>query len=52
MLKKSRIRETQNLLSDADSRTNIFVSAGVKKGADNFFLAKEKKSPPPTLWAK
>ena len=33
--KKSRTRETPNLSTDADSSTNIFVSAGVKKGADS-----------------
>ena len=36
--KKSRIRETPNLSTNAYSSTNIFVFAGVKKGADtNFF---------------
>ena len=34
-IEKSRIRETSNLLTDADSSTNVFVSAGVKKGADS-----------------
>ena len=28
---KSRLQETPNLLTDADSSTNIFVSAGVNK---------------------
>ena len=43
---KSRIRETLNLSTNADSSTDIFVSAGVKKGADiNFLFA----SPPPKL---
>ena len=37
--KKSRIRETKNLSTDADSSTDIFVSAGVKKGADSNFYA-------------
>ena len=37
-IKKSRIQETPNLSTDVDSITNIFVSAGVRKGADrNFF---------------
>ena len=35
--KKSRIRETPNLSTDADSNTNIFVSAGIKKGANKIF---------------
>ena len=35
---KSRIRETPNLLTDADSSTNIFVSAGVKKGTNSIFF--------------
>ena len=35
--KKSRIWETPNLLTDADSSTNIFFSAGVEKGADSYF---------------
>ena len=39
--KKSRLRETSNLSTDADSSTTIFVSAGVKKGAHNtYFLPK------------
>ena len=39
--KKSRIWETQNLSTDADSSTNIFVSAGVQKGANSIiFLPK------------
>ena len=38
--KESRIQETMNLLNDADSSTNIFVSAGVKKGADSIFFAR------------
>ena len=37
-LKKSGIRETLNLSTDADSSTNIFVSVGVKKGADSIFF--------------
>ena len=38
--KKSRIRETPSFSTDEDSSTNIFVSAGVKKGADSkFFFA-------------
>ena len=48
--KKSRIRDTGNLSTDADSNTNIFVSAGVKKGLIEFFVlffAKKKKNPPP-----
>ena len=36
--KKSRIRETQNLLTNAVSSTDIFVSAGVKKGANSIFF--------------
>ena len=36
--KKFNIRETLNLLNDADSSTNIFVFAGVKKGADSIFF--------------
>ena len=37
---KSRTRETLNLSTDADSSTDIFVSAAVQKGADSiFFLA-------------
>ena len=36
--KKFRIRDTPNLLTDADSSTDIFVSAGVKKGADSNFV--------------
>ena len=48
-LKKSGIRDTMNLLTDADSNTNIFLSAGVKKGADNnfFLLPLLPLSPPP-----
>ena len=38
ILKKYRIRETPNLMTDADRSTNVFVSAGVKKGADSIFL--------------
>ena len=45
---RSRIRETPNLLTDADSSTNIFVSAGIKKGADSFFFfCPQKNSPAP-----
>ena len=36
--KKIRIRETQNLSTDADSITNIFVSAGVEEGAESNFV--------------
>ena len=36
--KKSGIRETPNLLTDSDSSTNIFVSIGVKRGADSILL--------------
>ena len=40
-----------NLSTYADSSTNIFVSAGIKRGADSFFFAKNKiiikKNPPP-----
>ena len=32
MKKKNCIRETPNLSTDTDSSTDIFVSAGVKKG--------------------
>ena len=53
-LKKSRIRELPNLLTDAESSTNIFVSAGIKKGADSMFFCPIKSlhpmpssSPPP-----
>ena len=35
---KSRLWETLNIWTDAESSTDIFVSAGVKRGADsNFF---------------
>ena len=38
-IKKSHIWEKRNLSTDADSSTDIFVSAGIQKGADsNFFL--------------
>ena len=37
--KKSRIRETPNLLNEAESSTNVFVSAGVKKGDDSILFA-------------
>ena len=40
---KSHIWETPNLLTEADSSTNIFVSAGVKKGAHSIFLARKRK---------
>ena len=40
--KKSHIRATPNPSSGADSITDIFVSAGVKKGAF-FFLPKRKE---------
>ena len=36
--KRSRIRETLNLSTDADSSTDIFVSAGVKKGVESIFF--------------
>ena len=36
--KKTRIRESPNLSTDADSSTNILVFAGVKKGADSIFF--------------
>ena len=36
--KKSCTQETPNLSTDADSSTDIFISAGVKKGADSLFL--------------
>ena len=36
------IWETKNLSTDPDSGTDIFVSAGVKKGADSYFFC-----PPP-----
>ena len=39
LTKKSRIRETENLTTDADSSTDVFVSAGFKKGADRNFLS-------------
>ena len=42
--KKSRIRETKNVSTDADSSTNIFVSAGVKKGADSIFFWRRRRS--------
>ena len=48
-LEKSRIRETPNILTDVDSSTNIFISAGVKKGADRIFLL-PKFHPPPDTW--
>ena len=44
MFKKNRIRKTPNLSTDADSSTDIFVLAGVKKEADSNFFA-----PPPAL---
>ena len=44
-IKKSRIRETKNLLTDAESSTNIFVSVCVKKGADSKKI--NKIMPPP-----
>ena len=47
MMKKSRIRETPNLSTDADSKTNIFVSAGVQEGADSvlfLFFCKKNAS--------
>ena len=44
LIKKSHIRETPNLSTDADSSTNIFVSAGIKKGADSILFA----PPPPS----
>ena len=37
---KSSIRETLNLSTNADSNTDILVSAGVKKGADSIFLSR------------
>ena len=37
---KSRIRQTPNLLTDADSSTDIFVFDGVKKRADSNFFGK------------
>ena len=40
LYKKSRIRETTNLSTDADSRINIFVCAGVQKAADRIFFGK------------
>ena len=47
--KKSRILETPNLSTDANSSTNILVSTGIKTGADSqkifFFLY----PPPPPL---
>ena len=36
---KSCTQETPNLSTDADSSTNIFVSAGIKEGADSIFFA-------------
>ena len=38
IIKKSCIRATPNHLTDADSSTDIYVSAGVKKGADSIFF--------------
>ena len=35
---KSHIRATQNISTNANSSTDIFVSAGVKKGAHSNFL--------------
>ena len=49
-LKKSRIQEKPNLSPDADSSTDIFVSAGVQKGDGSiifFCPKKEEKNPPP-----
>ena len=39
--KKSRMRETPNLLTDAVSSTDIFVSAAVKKGLIAFFCQEQ-----------
>ena len=36
--KSSHVRETPNLSTDANSSTNIFVSACVKKEADRIFF--------------
>ena len=44
--KKTRIREKPNLLTDEDISTYIFVSAGVKKGADSIFFASSLPNPP------
>ena len=41
-IEKSSIRETLNLSTDEDSSTNIFDSAGVKKGADSIFFLPTK----------
>ena len=39
-MRKCRIRETPNALTNAESSTNIFVSSGVKIGADSIFFVK------------
>ena len=41
--RKSRIRETPNLSTDAGSSTEVFFSAGVNKEANNFFFALDYK---------
>ena len=43
LFKKSCTQETQNLLTNADSSNDIFVSAGVQKGADGIFIPPPKK---------
>ena len=46
--------ETLNLSTDVDSSTDMFATAGVKKGADRvfFFAPPPKKNPSgPTRWS-
>ena len=50
--KKSRILETPNLLTDADSSIDIFVSAGVEKGADSNVLDHVISGPICIQWRK
>ena len=40
--KKISIWETKNLLTDADSSTDIFISASVKEGADSIFFCRRR----------
>ena len=44
-MEKFRLRETPNLSTDADSSTDICVSAGVKKKLWHFFFVQKKKIP-------
>ena len=44
------MREAKNLSTDVNSSTNIFDSAGVRKGADSIFCSLHQ-SPPPLVAA-